>query len=73
MQTNKRKAKHNMLAVLTKKQNTAYLTLNRPNKRNALSPALIKTLHGFFSGFKKDLGLKAVVLKGEGGGFLLWS
>ena len=45
----------------------AVLRLNRPEKRNAVSDALIEALEGFFSAPPKDV--KAVVITGQGGHF----
>jgi (methylthio)acryloyl-CoA hydratase len=45
----------------------AYLTLNRPAKRNAVNDALIEALRRFFSDVPD--GVRAVVLSGNGGHF----
>ena len=38
------------------------LTLNRPEQRNALSPALLEGLSAALADIKRDAGLRAVVL-----------
>lgn len=45
----------------------AVLTLNRPDKRNAMSDALLAALDGFFAAPPE--GVRAVVLRGAGGHF----
>lgn len=55
----------------------ATLTLNRPEKRNALSSELISALHEAADGLAKDTSVRAVVLTGAGdtfcaGGDLRW-
>lgn len=56
--------------VLTEVKNRiGYLTLNRPEKRNALSPLLVQELSRAFSDMEKDEGVKVVVLKAEGKAF----
>jgi len=42
------------------------VTLNRPSKHNALSRAVLATLHDIFSGHSSNTGLRAVVLTGAG-------
>ena len=44
----------------------AYLTLNRPEKRNALGPQLIAELSEAFDAIEKDEAVKVVVLKANG-------
>ena len=43
------------------------LTLNRPSRRNALSPAIYEALHGALAG--ADAGIAAIILQGAGGFF----
>lgn len=45
------------------------LTLNRPEARNALSPALVEDLHTALDRFVDDDSLRAAVLTGTGRGF----
>lgn len=47
----------------------ARLTLNRPEKRNALSPELIAALHEAFTRAGKDDGAKVVILEARGDAF----
>ncbi len=48
---------------------TAVITLNRPEKRNALHPKLIKELNEKFEELKNDSKVKVVILTGEGSSF----
>lgn len=48
---------------------TAYLTLNRPEKRNALSPELVAELRLAFDKAEQDATVKLVVLKANGESF----
>lgn len=55
----------------------AYLTLNVPEKRNAMSARMIAELHDFAAGVGADINTRAVVLSGAGklfcaGGDLNW-
>jgi enoyl-CoA hydratase/carnithine racemase len=45
------------------------LTLNRPERRNALSPALLDALHRAFDGIAGDPAVRAVVVTGAGAAF----
>lgn len=45
------------------------ITLNRPEKRNALSPELIQTLHEMFLRAEQDDRCKVIVLRAEGEAF----
>ena len=51
------------------KQEVMFVKLNRPEKRNALNPELIKTLLSFFEKKKWDSTVKAIVLSGQGKAF----
>lgn len=44
----------------------AYITLNRPEKRNALNPDLVISLSGAFSKAKQDEAVKVIVLNASG-------
>lgn len=56
--------------VQTKIQNQiGFITLNRPEKRNALSPDLIVELGNAFTAFENDPAVKVVILKAEGKAF----
>ena len=56
--------------ILTEKANQiGYITLNRPAKRNALSPELILELEKAFAAFENDAQVKVVILKSEGKAF----
>lgn len=55
--------------IVTKKDGSvAILELNRPEKRNALSQALINELIEGLSGLARDASVRAVVLTGSGEG-----
>lgn len=45
------------------------ITLNRPNKRNALSPEMVEALKVAFREFREDDSVKIIVLKAEGKAF----
>lgn len=47
-------------------QRIAYISLNRPEKRNALNPDLVKSLSAAFSKAKQDDSVKVIVLKAIG-------
>jgi enoyl-CoA hydratase/carnithine racemase len=50
-------------------QNFVTLTLNRPEKRNAISRAVIELLDSKLSSIEGDSEVRAVVIRGEGRGF----
>src|SRR5258706_9337595 len=50
-------------------QNYATLTLNRPEKRNALNQPLIDAINSALAEFEKDKSIRALLLRGEGGSF----
>lgn len=57
-------------SVLTKiNQRIGFITLNRPEKRNALSPDLIIELDKAFSAFEQDDEVKVVILQAAGKAF----
>ena len=47
---------------------TAVVTLNRPQKRNALSAALITDLNAAFRALERNDSVRAIVLTGSAGG-----
>jgi methylglutaconyl-CoA hydratase len=51
------------------KNNTAIITLNRPEKRNALHPFLVEQLKNKLAEFKKDDSVKSLIITGEGNTF----
>ncbi len=57
----------NAVLVIEQKGNIAHLTLNRPEKRNALNDDLIAALDAFFSNVPE--GTRAIVISGAGGHF----
>lgn len=57
-------------SVLTKiNQRIGFITLNRPEKRNALSPDLIIELDKAFTAFEQDDNVKVVILQAAGKAF----
>jgi enoyl-CoA hydratase/carnithine racemase len=50
-------------------ENYLTLTLNRPEKRNAINRAMIDALDSALTAAKEDKAVRAVILRGEGGGF----
>ncbi|MGE0153695.1 MAG: enoyl-CoA hydratase/isomerase family protein [Reyranellaceae bacterium] len=55
--------------VLRQQGNRLYLTLNRPQARNALNPAMIEELGSVFAALPARADVKCVVLRGAGGNF----
>ncbi len=51
------------------KNNTAIITLNRPEKRNALHPFLVEQLKAKLSEYAKDNSIKSLIITGEGNTF----
>jgi len=50
-------------------QNYLELSLNRPEKRNAINRALIEALDGALASAEADKEIRAVIIRGEGRGF----
>lgn len=46
-----------------------WVTLNRPERLNALSPALLAELNDYFTGLERDHAVRVVVLRGAGRAF----
>lgn len=57
------------LVIYTVKDRVGYITLNRPEKRNALSHELVIELTGAFDKAEQDSSVKVVVIKAEGEAF----
>lgn len=55
--------------LIDKQDGLLVLTLNRPDKRNALNDALISVLKSAFHDSESDKDLRAILLKGEGKDF----
>jgi methylglutaconyl-CoA hydratase len=51
------------------KNNTAIITLNRPEKRNALHPFLVEQLKTKLIEYEKDNSIKSLIITGEGNTF----
>jgi enoyl-CoA hydratase/carnithine racemase len=54
---------------ITRQANYAVLTLNRPEKRNALNQPLIEALNAALAQFENDKEIRALLLRGEGSSF----
>lgn len=54
---------------VTRHPNYAVLTLNRPEKRNALNQPLIEALNQALAQFENDREIRALLLRGEGASF----
>lgn len=50
-------------------QNFVTLSLNRPEKRNAINRAMIEALDGALAAVEADKNIRAVIIRGEGRGF----
>ncbi|MCL1050119.1 crotonase/enoyl-CoA hydratase family protein [Shewanella abyssi] len=57
------------LVRVRKEQDIAYVSLNRPDKYNALNYELFKQIDACIDSLKKDKALRAVILFGEGQNF----
>jgi enoyl-CoA hydratase/carnithine racemase len=51
------------------KQHIAWLTLNRPQKRNAMGLAFFEEIADWFDGFDRDPDIRVVIIKAEGKSF----
>lgn len=54
---------------ISRQANYAVLTLNRPEKRNALNQPLIEALNAALAQFENDKEVRALLLRGEGSSF----
>ncbi|HVA80028.1 MAG TPA: enoyl-CoA hydratase/isomerase family protein [Candidatus Binataceae bacterium] len=54
---------------VTRQANYAILTLNRPEKRNALNQPLLEALNNALAEFENDKQIRALLLRGEGTSF----
>ena len=54
---------------VTRHPNYAVLTLNRPEKRNALNQPMIDALNNALVKFENDKQIRALLLRGEGSSF----
>jgi enoyl-CoA hydratase/carnithine racemase len=52
-----------------RQQNYATITLNRPEKRNALNEAMLKALDEALVAIEGDKEIRAVIIRGNGGSF----
>jgi enoyl-CoA hydratase/carnithine racemase len=58
-----------MNAILEKDGTTAFVTLNRPERRNALSLEMLQELTAHFRAIGNDAGMRVVVLRANGPAF----
>ncbi len=61
--------KSNQPFQITKEDHITWLTLNRPEKRNAMNPAFFSRLLEIFPEFDEDPSVRVVIIKGEGKSF----
>jgi enoyl-CoA hydratase/carnithine racemase len=54
---------------VSRQQNYAVLTLNRPEKRNALNQPLIDAINAALAQFENDKEVRALLIRGEGSSF----
>ena len=59
----------NAVAQFKEEEGVLFVTLHRPDRRNALNPQLIDTLLSFFTKEKWDSSIRAIVLSGSGKAF----
>lgn len=57
------------LVKVTKENSIAYISMNRPDKRNALSIELVNDVIAALKDADEDQAIRAVILSGEGKGF----
>jgi isohexenylglutaconyl-CoA hydratase len=55
--------------LLSREAGVLYITLNRPDSRNAMSLAMVEELRAVLATVNHDLGVRALVLRGAGGHF----
>lgn len=55
--------------LLEQRGSVLFATLNRPKSRNAMSLKMVKELNGICEWLEKDLGVRALVLRGSDGHF----
>jgi len=55
--------------VFERKQNYATITLNRPEKRNALNEAMLRALDDAILAIEHDKEIRAAIIRGNGGSF----
>lgn len=55
--------------VLAQDDHVLYVTLNRPDSRNAMSLQMVKELMAVFDAIEQDTRIRALVLRGAGGHF----
>ena len=58
-----------MEVLVERKDDICYVTLNRPEKKNALNSRMLEVLNETFFEISKDSSIKVVILRGAGGNF----
>ena len=58
------------LVKCERKDRILEISLNRPEKKNAVNAAMLQVLGDFCERFHKDPEVRVVLLRGEGGSFL---
>ena len=59
-------SKHYKTIGLKKKQNTSWITLNRPNKLNAINATMLEELSEALDTIESDTNVRCVIITGEG-------
>src|SRR5438445_10528370 len=54
---------------IERNQNFVTLSLNRPEKRNAINRTVMEALDNAFASVEEDRDVRAVIIRGEGRGF----
>jgi len=55
--------------LLERREDVLFITLNRPDSRNAMNLVMLEELHALLAASGKDRSLRAIVLRGAGGHF----
>jgi len=55
--------------LIEKREGVDWVTLNRPQRRNALNGGLLDALHSYFERVRRDEAVRVIVLRGSGTGF----
>jgi len=56
--------------IVTQKQGTGWITINRPEALNALNSQMLHELETALEGFEKDKSVKVIIITGEGKAFI---
>ncbi|MDP6783427.1 MAG: enoyl-CoA hydratase/isomerase family protein, partial [Dehalococcoidia bacterium] len=55
---------------ISREDSIATVTVNRPESRNAMTPAMWRDMAPVLKGLGDDRGVRVIVLRGEGSGFI---